>query len=156
MNLVILERLLDMAHYRSPAMPAYLRRLAILMAMYLVTFFLAATAFRHGWVSGWWVWPLAVLPALPIIGIFWAVMRLVVEEPDEYVRMLFVRQCMIATGFCLVVMTIWQFLRNFDLVPQGDGGFGATFVWFVGLGVGAIFNWLTIFRLSGKIEANDQ
>jgi hypothetical protein len=41
-------------------------------------------------------------------------------------------------------MTIWQFLRNFELVPQGDGGFGATFVWFVGLGVGALFNWLTV------------
>jgi hypothetical protein len=133
-----------MAKYKSPAIKAYLKRLFVMMLLYLVTLTLSVSLFNKGLVSGLWVWPLAVLPALPIIGVFWAIMRLTVEEPDEYQRMLFIRQCLLATGFCLVVMTIWQFLRNFDLVPQGDGGFGAAFVWFVGLGFGAIVNGLTI------------
>ena len=41
-------------------------------------------------------------------------------------------------------MTIWEFLQNFDLVPPGNGGFGAAFFWFVGLGVGGLYNKLTI------------
>jgi hypothetical protein len=133
-----------MAKYESPAIKAYLKRLFVMMSLYLAALTASVSLFNKGLVSGLWAWPLAILPALPIIGIFWAIMRLTVEEPDEYQRMLFIRQCLIATGFCLVVMTIWQFLRNFELVPQGDGGFGATFVWFVGLGVGALFNWLTV------------
>lgn len=144
-----------MSRYKSPAVKAYMWRLAILMSLYVVTLLFSVTAFRQGWVQGIWAWPLAILPALPIIGVFWAVMRLIVEEPDEYLRMMFVRQCMIATGFCLVVMTVWQFLRNFDLVPDGDGGFGATFVWFVGLGVGAVANWLTM-RADGRAEQGEQ
>jgi hypothetical protein len=133
-----------MARYKSPAIKAYLKRLFVMMSLYLLTLMVSVSLFNKGLVAGLWAWPLAVLPALPIIGVFWAIMRLTVEEPDEYQRMLFIRQCLIATGFCLVVMTIWQFLRNFELVPQGDGGFGATFVWFVGLGVGALVNWMTL------------
>jgi hypothetical protein len=135
-----------MARYKSPAMRRYLQRLFTFMSLYLVMLFAAVYAFQNQWVTGLWVWPTAVAPALPIIGVFWAVLRLTIEEPDEYLRMMHIRQCMIATGFCLVVMTIWQFLRNFDLVPQGDGGFGATFVWFVGLGVGSWANFLTMWR----------
>ena len=54
--------------------------------------------------------------------------------------MLHVRQCLFATGFCLTIMTVWEFLQNFDLVPPGNGGFGAAFFWFVGLGFGALYN----------------
>jgi hypothetical protein len=50
---------------------------------------------------------------------------------------------MFATGFCLTVVTIWEFLQNFDLVPPGHGGFGAAFFWFLGLGFGAIYNRFT-------------
>ena len=66
-----------------------------------------------------------------------------VEEPDEFIKLMMVRQALIATGFCLTVMTIWEFLQNFDLVAPGNGGFGAAFFWFVGLGVGGFYNWLT-------------
>ena len=133
-----------MARYKSPAMRKYLIRLAVLMTIYMITLFAAVFAFRHHLVSGPIAYPLAILPALPIIGVFWAVMRLLVEEPDEFLRMLLVRQTLVATGFCLTVMTIWEFLQNFDLVPQGTFGFGAAFVWFMGLGVGALYNWLTL------------
>lgn len=133
-----------MSRYKSPATRRYLIRMAILMSLYMVTLFAAVYAFRHHLVSGPLAWPLAILPAFPIIGVFWAVMRLLVEEPDEFLRMLMVRQALIATGFCLTVTTIWEFLQNFDLVPPGNGGFGAAFFWFIGLGVGALYNWRTV------------
>ena len=62
-----------------------------------------------------------MLPALPIIGIFGAIGRYLVEEQDEYVRMLMVRQTLWASGFALSVATIWGFLESFDLVGHVDG-----------------------------------
>ena len=133
-----------MARYKSPAIRRYVIRIAALMSFYLVALLGASRAFRADLVSGPAAYVLAIVPALPIIGVFWAVMRLLVEEPDEFMRLLMVRQALIATGFCLTVMTIWEFLQNFDLIPPGNGGFGAAFFWFVGLGVGAFYNWLTV------------
>ena len=133
-----------MIRYKSPAIRRYVIRIAALMSFYLVALLGASRAFRADLVSGPAAYVLAIVPALPIIGVFWAVMRLLVEEPDEFMRLLMVRQALIATGFCLTVMTIWEFLQNFDLVPPGNGGFGAAFFWFVGLGVGAFYNWLTV------------
>ena len=133
-----------MSRYKSPAMRRYVIRIAVLMSFYLITLLAASRAFRAELVSGPAAYALAVIPALPIIGVFWAVMRLLVEEPDEFMRLLMVRQALIAAGFCLTVMTIWEFLQNFDLVAPGNGGFGAAFFWFMGLGAGALYNWLTL------------
>ncbi len=130
--------------YRSPAIRSYTIRVAVLMSLYLISLFAAVTVFKSGAFDGVPAYGLALLPALPIIGVFWAVMRLLVEEPDEFIRLLHVRQSLFATGFCLTVMTVLEFLQNFDLVPPGNGGFGAAFFWFVGLGLGALSNRLTL------------
>lgn len=139
-----------MAMYKSVATKRYLVRMVVLMSIYLVTLFTAVWTFRHIGISGVPAYALAIAPALPIIGVFWAIMRFLVEEPDEFIRMLLVRQCLFATGFCLTVMTIWEFLQNFDLVPQDNGGFGAAFFWFVGLGFGALYNKLTVGTAGGS------
>jgi hypothetical protein len=139
-----------MVKYKSPATRQYLIRLFVLMSLYLVTLFAAVTTFRAGAVSGVLAYALAIAPALPVIGVFWAVMRFLVEEPDEFMRMLLVRQCLVATGFCLTVMTVWEFLQNFELVAQGNGGFGAAFFWFMGLGFGALYNKLTLGTAGGE------
>lgn len=133
-----------MASYKSPATRRYVIRIAVLMTIYLIALFAVSRMFRADLVSGAAAYALAVVPALPIIGVFWAVMRLLIEEPDEFIKSLMVRQSLVATGFCLTVMTVWEFLQNFDLAPPGNGGFGAAFFWFVGLGIGAIYNKLTV------------
>lgn len=138
-----------MTRYRSPAMRRYVIRIAVLMTAYIVLLFASNYLFRHNHPAGVFAYALAIAPALPIVGVFWAVMRLLVEEPDEFVRMLLVRQSLIATGFCLTIVTIWEFLQNFDLVPPGNGGFGAAFFWFIGLGVGALYNKLTVGSSGG-------
>ena len=138
-----------MLKYRSPAIRRYAIRIFLLMSFYLVALFVAVKAFRAHAVSGLPAYALAILPALPVIGVFWAVMRLLIEEPDEFLRLLHVRQSLVATGFCLTVMTIWEFLQNFELVPPGNGGFGAAFFWFMGLGVGALYNKLTVGSSGG-------
>jgi hypothetical protein len=133
-----------MLAYRSQAIRRYFVRIVVLVLLYLATLVGAVMAFKANAVTGPAAYGLAVLPALPVIGVFWAVMRYLIEEKDEFLRMLLVRQCLFATGFCLTVMTIWEFLQNFDLVPPGNGGFGAAFFWFIGLGFGGLYNRLTM------------
>jgi hypothetical protein len=128
----------------SPAMRRYLARLAGFMTVYIALIFAVGTLFRHHPPQGNLAYLCAILPALPIIGVIWTIMRLLIEETDEYIRMLFTRQTLFATGFCLTIMTVWEFLQNYDLIPPGTHGFGATFVWFIGLGIGAIFNRITL------------
>jgi hypothetical protein len=142
--------MLSMSRYRSPAIRLYLIRLSVLMAIYLVTLFVASRLLRAGLVEGPSAYLVAILPALPVIGVFWAVMRLLIEEPDEYLRTLLVRQVMIATGFCLTVMTVLEFLRNSDLLTWDSGGFGAIYYWFAGLAIGGIYNRITVGRVDGQ------
>ena len=138
-----------MTRYRSPAMRRYVVRLAVLMTAYIVLLFGSIHLFQQSHPTGVVAYALAIAPALPIVGVVWAVMRLLVEEQDEFVRMLLVRQCLVATAFCLTIVTVWEFLQNFDLVPPGNGGFGAAFFWFLGLGVGGIYNRLTVGSAGG-------
>lgn len=126
--------------YRSPAMRAYTRRLAALMVIYTALIFGVGYLFRLAPPQGPLAWGAAILPALPILGVFWTIFRLLAEETDEYLRHLLMRQILIATAFCLAVMTIWEFLQNYEVVAPGTGGFGTAFFWFVGLGLGAIWN----------------
>lgn len=129
-----------MSSNKSPAMKLYLRRLAIFMVIYVALIFAVGTVFRTAPPTGVLAWVVAVLPALPILGVFWTIFRLLAEETDEYLRMMFVRQSLFATAFCLSIMTVWEFLQNYDVVPQGNGGFGAAFFWFMGLGIGGLWN----------------
>jgi hypothetical protein len=103
----------------------------------------AVYGFKHQLVPGWAAYLVAILPALPIIGIFAALGRYLVEEQDEYVRMLMVRQMLWASGFALSLATVWGFLDNFQLVGHADG-YWLVVAWFFGLGIGSIINRLTL------------
>lgn len=81
----------------------------------------------------------AVLPALPIIGIFVVIARLLASLPDEYVRMLLVRQSLVATAFMLSIATVWGFAETFDLAPHVPAYYAAV-LWFTGLGWGGLVN----------------
>jgi hypothetical protein len=126
-----------MSSYRSPAMRRYILRLAVATTAYLVT--LAIAVRFVGVVEGPLAYLLALLPGVSVAGMFWAIGRLMIEEQDEYQRMLLVRQSLVATGFTLSVVTIWGFLENFNLVQHVDAFFIAV-LWFFGLGIGAIAN----------------
>jgi hypothetical protein len=90
---------------------------------------------QHGGID----WLIAVLPALPLIGLFGALGRYFVEETDEYRRMQTIRQALIATGFALSVGTIYGFLESAGLVGHVESFYIAC-VWFFGLGVGSCVN----------------
>jgi len=128
---------------RSSAWKRYNVRVIWLSLLYCAFLLPAVYGFKHGLVPGWAAYPVAILPALPIIGIFGALGRYLVEEQDEYVRMLIVRQILWASGFTLSIATVWGFLDNFRLVGHADG-YWLIAIWFLGLGLGGIVNRLTL------------
>ena len=135
--------------FKRPAVRRYLKRLAIAMTCYMATLFLAITQVRDGHLTGPLAWLLALLPGLSVAGVFWAIGRLLVEEPDEYQRMLLVRQVLVATGFTLTIVTVYGFLENFGLVSHIDG-FYVAILWFIGLAIGSFFNRLTLGVWGGQ------
>jgi hypothetical protein len=117
----------------------YTRSVLLLMTGYgLILYGVISYHLNHplhgplGYVAG-------VMPALPVIGVFFVMGRYLVEERDEYLRAQTVQQTLIATGFALSIMTAWGFLENFDLVPHVDAYYAAI-LWFAGLGVGGFVN----------------
>ncbi|HYW15166.1 MAG TPA: hypothetical protein VE891_03295 [Allosphingosinicella sp.] len=111
----------------------------ILSLAYVALLFAAQIAIDRYDVSGPPAYVIAILPALAIIGIFAAIASYLVEETDEYLRLLTVRQTLVASGFALSIATAWGFLESFDLVGHFDAYWVAV-IWFAGLGLGSCVN----------------
>jgi hypothetical protein len=124
---------------RSPAQRRYNYRVLGLSLAYAAALIGVSLVFRASHPGGPLAWLLALLPALPLVGIFAAMGRYLVEEGDEYLRALVVRQSLVATGFMLTVTTCWGFLQSFGQVPQVDF-YWAAILWFGGLGLGGCAN----------------
>jgi hypothetical protein len=120
---------------RNPTQRRYHRRVLGLSLAYAGALIGVSFVFRSSQPSGPLAWMLAVLPALPLVGIFLAMGRYLVEEGDEYLRSVESRKALIATGFMLIVTTCWGFLQSFDQVPRVDF-YWAAIIWFFGLGLG--------------------
>lgn len=131
---------------RSPTLAAdrrYIVRVLVLTILYLAAMFAASSLIRGGQVQGWPAYLLAVLPGLFLAATFVALGRMIVEEKDEYRRMLLVRQTLIATGFTLSAITIWGHLEIFGFVPHFDGIY-IVVLWGVGLVLGSLYNLCTL------------
>lgn len=120
----------------------YLLRVTIAMAIYVVSLVAANRLIEAEAVSGPLVWLLALTPGLAAAGLFYAVGMFIVEQKDEFIRMLLVRQNLIATGFALSIATVWGFLEEFQLVGHVEA-FYIIVLWSIGLAVGAASNRLT-------------
>ena len=128
---------------RTAAWKRYNIRVVWLSLVYVAFLLAAVYGFKYQLVPGPLKYFVAILPALPIIGIFGAIGRYLVEEQDEYIRMLMVRQTLWASAFSLSVATTWGFLDNFRLVGHVEG-YWIVVLWFFGLGLGGIYNKLTL------------
>ena len=128
---------------KTPAHRRYVKRVLIAMVGYVATLFLAEMLIDDRGLSGPLAWLVALLPGLCVASVFWAIGRLLIEETDEYLRSLLVRQMLVATGLTMVIATIYGFLENYGLVGHIDA-FYLTVLFFAGLGVGSLVNRLTI------------
>ena len=94
---------------RTAAWRTYNFRVIWLSLLYAIFLIGAVYGFKHQLLSGPAAYVAAILPALPIIGIFGVIGRYLVEEQDEYVRMR-------STPSCAPSPDFW----SFDLDPTSD------------------------------------
>jgi hypothetical protein len=123
----------------SPAQRRYNRRVLILSVVYAATLCAAVYLLSRHLVTGVAAYAVGLLPAFAVSGFFWLMARYLIEETDEYLRMLQTRQLLIATGIALTAATIWGFLEGFDLAPH-IVAYAWPIVWFGGLGLGSCIN----------------
>ena len=121
-------------------MPAYMRRYTFRILgfglVYTGTLVASLMVMEQSWApEGPLAYCLAALPALPVLGMIWAIGRLVVETADEYQRFLLVKQILIATALTLAIATVWGFLEGFGLADHVPA-YWATILWFAMIGVG--------------------
>ena len=93
-------------------------------------------------IGGPVVWAVALVPGLAAVGIFYAYAMLIIEQKDEFIRMLIFRQFIVATGITLSFATVWGFLEEFALVEHIYPYYFAV-VWIVGFAFGGLVNRLT-------------
>lgn len=124
---------------KGKATQRYLARMAIVMAFYLLTLFLAENLIEDRGLEGPLAVVVALLPGLSFAGVIWIFGGLIVEEQDEFYRMLYVRQGLIATAISFTLAAVWGFLETYGQV-EPVAAFWWPIMWCAGLGVGAIFN----------------
>ena len=102
----------------SPAMRRYNRRMILASFAYVAALFAAIWIDDYLDPSGLILWLVAFLPAAAVLLIVWAMVRLLAEEDDEYLRSRLVESTLTATAVVLVITTVWGFFEQFGLVPH--------------------------------------
>jgi hypothetical protein len=88
------------------------------MLFYVLFLVAAVMAFTRHHPAGPAAYVLAVLPALPIIGVTVSLGLYLSEEKDELYRTITVQSLLWSTGATLTVTSVWGFLENFVNVPH--------------------------------------
>jgi len=116
--------------------------MAISTATYVATLTGGRYLARHEAVHGAAVWLLAIVPGLAVMGMIYASVMRIIEQEDEYLRMLSIRQFMVATGITLSLITICGFFQEFGLVGPIEL-YWVFVLWCFSLPIGMLFNRLT-------------
>jgi len=103
---------------KSTAARRYYVRFAVTMTLYVVTLCATVEAFIHWHLKGALGYLLALLPAIPCIGLLAAFGLYLAEEKDEFQRMLGVQSMLWGIGGTLSVTTAWGFLQSFTHIPH--------------------------------------
>ncbi len=88
------------------------------MLCYVVILFAAVWLLRHAPPEGWLRYPIALAPAIPILGVLVAMGRYLVEEPDEFGRAVLVQSMLWGLGLVLAFTTAWGFLEGLADAPH--------------------------------------
>jgi hypothetical protein len=84
----------------------------------------------------------ALVPGLAIAAMFYNTLSMITATTDEFMRMLAVRQQLIAAGFALALASVWGTLEMFELVAHA-AAFYIVVLWAIGLFVGQLANRIT-------------
>jgi hypothetical protein len=126
---------------QNPAARAYIRRFIPTMIVYVLLVAAATALSETALGRGPAIWAIALLPALPLLYVFWLIGRYLADQKDEYLRLLEVRKALVATGLTLAATTVLGFLEIYAQMPHVPLFF-VPVIWFGGLFVGQVVNWL--------------
>ena len=116
----------------------YQRRMSISSWTYVAALLLAIFAYKQFHLGGPLAYVVALLPALPLIGMFVSMGLYLREETDEFQRQVQVESSLCATGVVLVLCAGWGFLEMFGLAPHVEAWVLVP-VWAGCLGVANLF-----------------
>jgi hypothetical protein len=102
----------------SPAQRRWLRSCLIGSALVIVLALAAAATFRLWHLKGLPAYPVAVLPALPILWVLVEWGRFLAQEKDEFQRNVVIQSLLGGTGGILATTLIWGYLEDFAHAPH--------------------------------------
>ena len=120
----------------------YMTRMMIAMVAYGISIVAAGIAIETRQAGAALAFALAIVPGLAVTGMFYALGMYIIELKDEFLRMLLVRQNLIATAFAMSIVVVWGFLEGFGLVGH-VAGYLIVVLWAAGLFIGAVSNRIT-------------
>lgn len=95
----------------------YMLGMALWMGLYAVVLVCVIKTLNAQQPEGVLLYVLTVLPALPIGGSLWVVLRYI-SKADEYVSAVLSRNLVMTTGILLFLTTVWGFLESWASVPH--------------------------------------
>ncbi|PHS21302.1 MAG: hypothetical protein COA84_15915 [Robiginitomaculum sp.] len=97
----------------------YMQRMIVFMFIYVVVLIASIMALNRFDLSIQIKSLLAVLTALPIGGVIWAIARYMADpDMDEFERMILTRSVLLSTSLILFFAAMWGFLENFTDAPD--------------------------------------
>jgi uncharacterized YccA/Bax inhibitor family protein len=120
--------------YASPAARRYHRRFIPTVIAYVLILIAVAWYVPRFHPPSPLTYFLAILPAIPIIGIVAIVGFYLAEEQDEFQRTVLIQSMLWSIGLTLSTTTVWGFLEIFAAIPHFQPYLAFPLFWFfVGL-----------------------
>ena len=119
----------------SPASIRYLRRIMLFTLLYVLGLGAAVRIDDTMTLTGGGAFLVALLPALPTVGIVATMGRYLVEETDEYLRHRALIANIFGLGAVLTSASFWGFLETFEVVPHAPAWWAVP-IWATGMGAG--------------------
>lgn len=127
----------------SGAVRRFWRRMVLSAGFMFASYCLLAFAQMVGNWSADAIAFVALLPIAGFAGMIWSVHQYAVDENDEYLRALSIRQLLIASFVTLMLALLWGGLAQAGL-PVSNSIDLVILFWFGGLGIGRLYNELRL------------
>lgn len=114
----------------NPVQRRYLIQMWIAAGLCILFALVTALTFRLGHPSGVLAYPIAVLPAVPIVAALVSTGTYLAEETDEFQRSLLVQALLGGIGVTLAATTAWGYLEHFVHTPHFDAIYVYPIFWF--------------------------
>jgi hypothetical protein len=127
---------------KNPAARRYIVRFVVTMSMYAVTLLFTEWELRRLHPSGLLLYGLAVLPAIPILGMITLIGFYLAEEKDEYQRNMLIQSLLWGLGAILSLTSVWGFLQMYAHVHPFQPFMAFPLFWcFQGIAAAALRWW---------------